>query len=283
MRKRRQAGGGMPALGQLVGPYRLEALLGEGGMGHVFRATDRDGTVVALKLMRAELAREHLHTRRFLREARAATRVRHPHLVGVLDAGEADGRRYLAMPYVDGPSLLQRLEQDGPLPLEAVVQVTCDVASGLDALHGAGIVHRDIKPSNIMLDGDGRAALTDFGLSKGREDTTLTRAGQLLGTMDYLAPEVLRGGEPGPASDVYALGCVVFECLAGLPPFGHRELAEVGTAHLEAEPPDPCAGRAEAAPQVSQTVLLALAKAPEARPPTATAFARMLTVSLTGR
>jgi len=272
----------MPAIGDVVGPYRLDALLGEGGMGQVFRATGPDGTVVALKLVRGELLDDALHTRRFIREAKSAAAVRHAHLIGVIDAGEAEGRWYIAMPFVQGRSLIERIEQEGPLPVGAVVQITCDVASGLDALHAAGIVHRDIKPSNIMLDEDGRASLTDFGLSKGREDTTLTRAGQVMGTIDYLAPEVLRGAEPAPPSDVYALGCVVFECLAGLPPFGEQSLAEVGVGHLEQTPPDPCARRADAPPGLSEIVLQALAKRPEDRPPTATAYARMLSVAERG-
>ena len=114
-----------------------------------------------------------------------------------------------------------------------------DVAAGLDALHRGGIVHRDVKPSNVMLREDGSAALTDFGLAKGAAYTVLTRPGQVLGTLDYLAPELVRGGEATPASDIYALGCVAFECLAGRPPFADRSLFGVGTAHLEDEPPDP--------------------------------------------
>ena len=144
-------------------------------------------------------------------------------------------------------------------------------AAGLDALHRAGIVHRDVKPSNVMLREDGSAALTDFGLAKGAAYTLLTRPGQVLGTLDYLAPELVRGGEATPASDVYALGCVAFECPAGHAPFADRSLFGVGTAHLEDDPPDP-----PASPELARALLRALEKDPAARPPTATMYAHLL-------
>lgn len=212
--------GGSPTVdlepGDRVGPYRLEEILGEGGMGIVFRAVrDPGGDVVALKVLRRELSHDETYRRRLIHEARAAGEVRHRHLVPVLDAGQDAERSYLAVSFVSGRNLEVRIQEEGALPLADMVRLLAQVAAGLDALHRAELVHRDVKPSNIMLDENGDAALTDFGLAKGRAYTVLTRPGQVMGTLDYLAPELIKGGRASPASDVYALGCVVYECLAG--------------------------------------------------------------------
>ncbi|MBD0329376.1 MAG: serine/threonine protein kinase [Thermoleophilia bacterium] len=194
----------------------------------------------------------------------------------VLEAGEAEGRPYLAVAYVNGRSLAERLAAEGPLPVRDAVRVAAQVGSALDALHRAGLVHRDVKPANILLAEEGAAALTDFGLAKGTGYTVLTHAGQVVGTLDYLAPELIRGDPATPATDVYALGCVVFECVAGEPPFGSRSLFELGAAHLEEEPVDPAGGRTDAPPALGAVVLRALAKDPRDRPATATMYAHLL-------
>jgi serine/threonine-protein kinase len=270
----------MPAaleVGRRLGPYRIEARLGQGGMGVVFRARhDGDGRTVALKVLRDELNADDEFKRRLAREARAAAEVDHPNLAPVLEMGEADDRLYLAIRYVDGRSLDQRLRFDGPRPVPELVRVAADVGAGLDALHGKGIVHRDVKSANIMLAADGTAVLTDFGLAKGLAYTVLTKPGQILGTLNYLAPEVLRKEPAGPLSDVYAFGCVLFECLAGKPPFAGRGLLKVGMAHLEELPGDPAADRDDVPEAVSWTVRQALAKNPARRPPGAGTLARML-------
>ncbi|MEO8686785.1 MAG: serine/threonine-protein kinase [Solirubrobacteraceae bacterium] len=262
--------------GDAFGEYLIDEPLGQGGMGIVFRAIREDGAVVALKVLKPGLVADENATRRFAREARAAAEVVHPHLIDVLEAGDVDGTGYLAMRYVAGSSLDDRIRARGPLPVADTVRVAAEIAAALDALHAAGFVHRDVKPSNILLDAERGALLTDFGLAKRKDYSMLTSPGQMLGTLDYIAPELLRGGEPGPHADLYALGCVVFECLAGTPPFGGRNVFEVGMAHLGDPPGDPCEGRDDAAPALSHAVLAALAKRPEERPPSATAYAELL-------
>jgi serine/threonine-protein kinase len=143
-------------------------------------------------------------------------------------------------------------------------------------LHAAGIVHRDVKPSNVIVDEVGSALLTDFGLAKGRAYTVLTQPGKIMGTLDYLAPELLRGEDATPASDLYALGCLAYECLTGKPPFADRSMFELANAHLKEAPPDPAAIRDETPPGLSWAILQALSKEPEKRPPTGTAFANLM-------
>jgi serine/threonine protein kinase len=259
-----------------VGPYRLEGFLGEGGMGRVFRARGSDGHTVALKVLKARFAADREYSRRFSREARAACEVEHKHLVGLVDFGASDGHQYLAMDYIAGRSLDGRLTMEGPLPVGDVLRMAADIGAGLDALHRARVVHRDVKPSNILLDRDGMALLTDFGLAKGDGYSILTSPGRVVGTLDYLAPELVRGERATPASDIYALGCVVYESLSGQPPFGGRGLLRSGMAILDEAPRDPCEGRSDATPGFSETVVRALAKTPEDRPPTATAYAHLL-------
>jgi len=263
--------------GETVGGYRLEEILGEGGMGLVFRASRlADGHEVALKVLKLELADDLLFQHRFRQEARAAAEVRDPHLVPIIEASQADGRHYLAVDYVTGGSLSERISKEGPLPARDLARVVSEVAAGLDALHGAGIVHRDIKPQNILFAADGTAMLTDFGLAKGRAYTVLTKPGQVMGTLDYLAPELIRGEPATPLTDVYALGCVAFECLAGRAPFADKSLFQVGLAHLEEAPPDPTALRAGTDPRFAAAVLTALEKVPDARPQSAGAYAERL-------
>jgi serine/threonine protein kinase len=267
--------------GDRVGPFRLEELLGEGAMGLVYRAMrEPGGEAVALKVLKRALSRDSIYRQRFLREAEVAKQVEHKHLVPVVEAGEDDDVHYLAMQYVEGGSLDERIEAAGPLPLRESVRITAEVASGLDALHREGLVHRDVKPSNIMLDKAGRAALTDFGLARGPAFTVLTKPGQVMGTLDYIAPELISGSAATPASDVYALGCVVYECLTGHAPFAGLRIFEIAVAHVEREPTNPCAIRADVPADLGWASLSALAKQPERRPTTARAYARMLEVAL---
>jgi serine/threonine protein kinase len=267
-----------PQPGMRLGPYLLEGVLGEGGMGIVFRANHDNGTVVALKVLRPELSANLDYRRRFEREGRIASTLTHPHLVEVIDAGEADGWSYLASRYVPGESLAERLERTGPLPVDDVVRLAGEVGTALDTLHASELVHRDVKPSNVMLAESG-AELTDFGVARGTADSVLTAPGRVVGTVDYLAPEVIRGSPAEPPADVYALGCLLYECVAGAPPFGSRPFAEAALAHISEEPPDPSVARRDLPRAFWSALRHGLAKDPADRPPTATAYALMLRVS----
>ena len=261
-----------PEAGAAFGPYALEQELGRGPMGTVFRAR-RGDEVVALKLLPGELGADETYRRRFEREVRIAASLSHPHIAAVVDAGEIDGRPFLASRFVEGRSLADRLLEEGALDPAAVADLVAQVASALDVLHQEGLVHRDVKPSNILLAADGTAVLSDFGLARGRGDTVYTAQGRVSGTVDYLAPELIHGEPASTASDVYGLGCVAYECLAGAPPCADRPVGDAGLAHLQ-EPPPPLG------PPLGEAVAQALAKQPADRPPTATAYALMLAVSL---
>jgi serine/threonine-protein kinase len=178
-----------------------------------------------------------------------------------------------------GGSLAQRIWSGGVLALPELLRLVAEIAAGLQVLHERVLIHRDIKPSNIMLDSRGRAALADFGLAKSILYSALTRPGQVLGTLAYMAPELIRGEPASTASDIYALGCVTFECLAGTPPFGGRSMLAVGLAHLQEEPDDPTSGRPGVPAEVGRTVRRCLAKHPDGRPGTPVAFANLLSVS----
>jgi serine/threonine protein kinase len=270
-------------VGDRLGPYRLEEVLGEGGMGIVFRAVrDGDEQNVALKVLKQSLARDETFRRRFVHEARAAQEVKHKHLVPVVDVGEVEGRQYLAAAYVAGRSLAERIRDAGSLPVDDAINVAAGIGAGLDAIHEAGLLHRDVKAANVLLDQTGSALLTDFGLAKGRAYTVLTRAGQVMGTLDYLAPELIRGEPASAASDIYALGCVVFESLTGGPPFGGKSMFELGVAHLDEPPPDPCDVRPDLPKFLGWAVLRALEKDPANRPTSGTAYATMLRVGARG-
>jgi serine/threonine protein kinase len=268
-----------PKEGEVVGSYRVETILGEGGMGRVYRALGQDGRPVALKLVKADLARDSVFRRRFDREADIASRVVHPNLVPIVDRGEHRGIPYIAQQFLSGGSLEQRIERDGKLPLEDSIRVCLEIAGALDALHEAGLVHRDVKPGNILLDEAGVAHITDFGLAKDRQASVLTKPGQALGSMDYMAPEQIRGVDVSAPTDVYALGCVMYECLTGSPPFADRQGMRILWAHLQEEPPDLRTARPDVREDVAWAMSRALEKEPENRPPTASAYARMIQIA----
>jgi serine/threonine protein kinase len=263
-------------MGETVGPYRIESVLGVGGMGHVYRAVGPSGEPVALKLVKADLARDHVFRRRFDREARIAQTVSHPHVVPVLDQGEHEGIPYLAQRFVGNGNFEDSIKKTGTVDVQTAVNVCKQVAEGLDALHANGLIHRDVKPANILIDHDGTAYITDFGLAKDSQGSLLTRPGQALGSLDYMAPEQIRSEEVTAATDVYALGCVMYECLCGAPPFADRQGMRVLWAHLQDAPQNLTQKRPELPPAVGDAVMRALEKDPAARPQSAGEFARML-------
>ncbi len=263
-------------IGASVDGYEVESLLGVGGMGRVYKAFAADGTPIALKLVREDLASDSVFRRRFDREARIAQQIVNPHVVPVLKTGEYDGMPYLAQRFIPGGSLEQKLEREGRLAIDVALRVCADVADGLDALFAAGMVHRDVKPANVLLDLDGSAHITDFGLAKDGDATNLTRPGQTLGSLDYMAPEQIQGLEVNASTDVYALGCVVFQCLSGAAPFGDRRGMRLLWAQLQDEPPDPCSQVPELPDALGKAILSALRKDSAARPQSAGEYARLL-------
>jgi serine/threonine protein kinase len=265
-----------PLIGEDVGPYRVESVLGIGGMGRVYRAVGADGQPVALKIVRADLAEDSVFRKRFEREARIAQQVENPHVVPVLDTGEHKGIPYLAQRFIEGGSLEQTLEREGRLDVVRTLAICAQVADGLDALYGGGMVHRDVKPANVLLDLQGTALITDFGLAKDSQGTNLTRPGQALGSMDYMSPEQIRGEEVTAATDVYALGCVICQCLSGKPPFADRQGMRVLWAQLQDEAPDPTTGLEGVAPALGPAILQALEKDIAKRPQSAGEYARLL-------
>lgn len=261
-------------IGASFGEYQIESLLGVGGMGKVYGARDRYGARVALKVVKSDYAADEMFRRRFQREAEIASSVHNPHLVRVIDAGEHEGIPYMAEQLVDGQSLEDKLQADGPLDVPTTVQIVAEVAEGLEALWSAGMVHRDIKPGNILLDGHGTAYVTDFGLAKNTQGSVLTLPGQALGSLDYMAPEQIRGENVTGAADLYSLGCVVYECVEGRPPFADRKGMRVLWAHLQDEPPEP------STPGLTREFVdalgTALRKEPEERPASCSVYAEML-------
>jgi YVTN family beta-propeller protein len=224
------------APGTTFGGYRVESLVARGGMGVVYRATDLSlGRPVALKLIAPELAQDERFRSRFLRESRLAASLDHASVVPIYEAGEQDGELYLAMRYVEGSDLKTVLRRDGRLGPERSVAVLAQIASALDAAHRRGLVHRDVKPGNVLIDPDGHAYLTDFGVTK-QVGAASTDTGRMVGTLDYLAPEQIRGEPVDARTDGYALACVLYECLAGSPPFHRETEAETLWAHMQEDP-----------------------------------------------
>jgi DNA-binding beta-propeller fold protein YncE len=240
--------------------YRVESVLGRGGMGVVYRATDLSlDRPVALKLITPELAEDERFRSRFLKEPRLAAALDHPHVVPIYEAGERDGQLFLAMRYVEGSDLKSALERDGRLAPERALSLLAQVADALDAAHRRGLVHRDVKPANILLDEDGHAYLTDFGISKQLGGVS-TEAGRIVGTLDYLAPEQIRGAEVDARTDCYALACLLYECLEGAPPFRRETEAETLWAHMQEQPP-----RLRGYPELDAVLRRGLAKEKEGR------------------
>jgi YVTN family beta-propeller protein len=226
--------------GSTLAAYRIERLLGRGGMGDVFLAEDTKlDRPVALKVLAEALAEDDRFRDRLLRESRLAASLDHPNVVPIYDAGEADGRLFIAMRYVAGPDLKGLMRAEGPLEPARAITIAAQVAGALDAAHRRGLVHRDVKPSNVLLDrqdGPEHAYLADFGLVQSPGDRAATDA-QFMGTVDYVAPEQIRGDAVDGRADQYALACLLFECLTGTLPFPRGSDVAAIYAHLEEPPP----------------------------------------------
>jgi serine/threonine-protein kinase len=255
-----------PRIGTRIAGYRLEELVGRGGMGVVYRAHDLAlERSVALKLLSPSLAQDRDFRERFLVESRLAASLEHPNVVPIHGAGETDGQLYLAMRYVEGSDLKRRLQEESALEQARAIAICVQVAEALDAAHARGLVHRDVKPSNVLLDEEEHAYLADFGLTRRLIDQAPDfNAGLSLGTPAYVAPEQIEGKDVDGRADQYSLACLLHECLTGEPPFPRASEAATLFAHLEEEPP--------AAPGLEQVIRRALAKSPDERYASCRAF-----------
>jgi serine/threonine-protein kinase len=263
--------------GQVIGPYELHERLGSGGMGQVYRATHRGlRQTRALKLLLPQFATESRFIERFEREARLAAQLDHPHIVKVLDVGEDGGYHYIAMELLLGVTVRQILRSQHRLELPRVIRLIEQLAGALDYAHTRMIAHRDVKPGNIFVNPDDHVTLVDFGIARAAGEIRLTRAGQLVGTAEYMAPEVVMGAEHGPSADLYALGIVAFELLTGTRPFTAPRIPDVMTAQVSKPPPSLLALRPDLPPEVEQVIGRQLAKSPAQRFSTASEMARAL-------
>ena len=223
----------------LSGRYRLEAKLGSGGMSTVYLAHDETlDRPVAIKVLHREISDEPDQLERFRRESRAAAKLSHPNLVTVIDAGEDGGTPYIVFEYVQGETLKQRIQRVGPLAIDEAIAYAIEIGRGLAAAHALKLVHRDVKPQNVLIDREGRAKVTDFGIARSLESKGTTQTGRVLGTTDYVSPEQAMGHEVDERSDVYSLGVVLYEMLAGRVPFEAETQVGVAMRHVHDPMPD---------------------------------------------
>jgi serine/threonine protein kinase len=253
-------------IGRTVGHYRILERLGGGGMGVVYKSEDLTlGRFVALKFLPPEMTRDPDAKERFLREARAASLLEHPNICSVYEVAEdGDGQLFIAMGYYEGETLREILER-GPLSLRASVRVGAQILRGLSRAHAQGIVHRDIKPANIMVTIDGVAKLLDFGLAKFEDETRASRSEAAPGTLAYMAPEQLLGDEVGPPADLWAVGVLLFEALAGRHPFHSEHAQSIAWSIVHEQPPSLAELRPDAPAELGAIIRKLLAKQVEER------------------
>jgi CHASE2 domain-containing sensor protein/predicted Ser/Thr protein kinase len=262
----------------IIAGYRVEEVIGRGGMGVVYRATQLQlQRSVAIKLIATEHSDDPVFRERFKSESRIAASVEHANVIPVYEAGEDDSLLFIAMRLVDGFDLGQLIQRSGSLAPDRALRITAQVAGALDAAHARGLVHRDVKPANVLLTADEpeHAYLTDFGLAKSTGSLArLTRVGQWVGTLDYLAPEQIRGEPPGASADIYALTGLLYHCLTSQAPFPRESEAAIMWAHVSAPPPVVSETRPDLPPELDQVIARGMAKDPDERFPTAADLAR---------
>ncbi len=266
--------------------YRIERRLGRGGMGILYLAVEPGlDRRVALKLIAPEAAAEEVFAKRFAEESRIAASIEHPNVVPIYAAGEEDGVPFIAMRFVAGSDLSQRIVREGRLAPEQAVALIAQVGNGLDAIHAAGLVHRDVKPANVLLSGGeaDHAYITDFGVARNvATQSGLTQTGRFVGTLDYVAPEQISGAAIDARVDVYALGCLLFKLLTGEVPFPREGEAARLYAHLNDPPPAPSLYAPEVSMALDDVVVRAMAKQPEDRYPSAGDLGRAAVAALSG-
>jgi eukaryotic-like serine/threonine-protein kinase len=267
---------------RLADRYAVERELGKGGMATVFLAKDiRHDRDVAIKVLHPELSAS-IGADRFEREIKLSAKLQHPHILGLIDSGEADGLLYYVMPFVKGEALRDRLDREGQLPIEDAIQIALETADALGYAHAQGIIHRDIKPENILLSG-GHALVADFGIARAATEAggqKLTQTGMAVGTPVYMAPEQSVGDAVGPTSDLYSLGCVLYEMLAGEPPFTAKNAQALMARHAMEAVPSIRIVRNTVPEEVEDTIFAAMAKVPADRPQNAAQFAELLGMPL---
>src|SRR6266511_3147175 len=270
--------GGLPP-GERFGDFEILSVAGQGGMGVVYRARQVSlGRVVALKIISPQIASSEDFARRFAYESRLAASIDHPHVVSIFSSGQVGGRSFIAMQWIDGVSLHSMLANDQPLAPDRAVLIVSQIAGALDSAHAAGLIHRDVKPGNILvrsIGGRDHAYLTDFGIARrsGAEVTELTKTGETVGTIGYMAPEQIRGESPDGRADLYSLGCVLFECLTGHPPFERDSQPAMMFAHVSDERPRPSGLRPELGDRFDAVTVRAMALEPQDRYQTGTELA----------
>ncbi len=269
--------------GAKFGSYEIAGLIGQGGMSVVYLATRPDGGErVALKVLSEDVARDADLRSRFSRESRYLSELEHPSIVAVRDSGEVGGQLYIAMDYIEGMDLRTLLSIEGRLEPERALAILEQIAAALDAAHAAGIVHRDVKPANIIVAAEDRAFLADFGLSKNPsgDSRALTLSGDFVGSLHYTAPEQIIGKPGDHRLDVYSLGCVLYECLTGEPPYSAVGALDVMYAHVGDEPPSLLAKRPDLPQALDGVIATAMAKDPGKRQPSCGALIAAIRVAL---
>src|SRR3954468_2050016 len=271
-------------IGQVFAGHRIEAEAGRGGMGVVYVATHLAlNRRVALKLIAPDLAADEGFRERFKQESMTAASIDHPNVIPIYHAGEEDGKLYITMRYVEGTDLREQIAQRGKIAPAEAARILSEVAAALDAAHARGLVHRDVKPANVLMGQSGQAYLTDFGLTKHAGSASgLTKTGMFVGTLDYIAPEQLQGGEVDARVDVYALGCVLYQSLTGKVPYPRDTEPAKIWAHMQ-EPPPSVAGDADVPDEFEQVIRRAMAKKPDDRYPSAGDLGRAAVAAAEGR